>query len=342
MADNISIQEKLFDKIIQQHSKKSEAIDAIQSLLKISRDGTYRRMRGETLLSPDEMRDLAIRYNISLDELAFHGADIVFVSYNVFEAETQNFLEFTSNLNKMLKQVNGLANIELINASDEMPIFQLMRFPELFAFKLYVWGVNTWQFDHLQNTQFRTNLVSPDVLKIAAENVKLYDSIDTTELWDLGVMDKTLNQIESCTMDDQFADPKLALQLCDQLMELFQHIRKVTEKGIKFPLGENGDNGKGKFNLHYNEMATTGNTFLIKSSKTKFVIAAFCSPNFFRSHDQRLCNYTENWLKNIIDRSTPMSGARGKRRNRYFNRLEKKIAQTKKRIEMIIEGEMDF
>ena len=76
------------------------------------------------------MRDLALRHKISLDELAFQDADIVFVSYNVFKSETQNFLEFSTNLNKMLKQVNGLHNVEILHGSDEMPIFQLMRFKE--------------------------------------------------------------------------------------------------------------------------------------------------------------------------------------------------------------------
>ena len=342
MSDKTSIQQNLFNKIIQQHPKKAEAIEAIQNILSIGKDATYRRLRGETLLSPEEMRDLALKYNISLDELAFQDADIVFVSYNVFETETQNFQEFTSNLNKMLKQVSQLPKVEVFHASDEMPIFQLMRFPELFAFKLFVWGVNTWQFGHLQNTPFKTNLVSPDVLKIAKENVELYDSLNTTELWDLGVMDKTLNQIEFCATVEQFANPADALLLCDQLMELFQHLRKVAEVGIKFPLEQTAQNGKGTFNLFYNEMTSTGNTFLVKSPQTKFLVTAFCSPNFFRSNDERLCNYAEDWLQNIISRSVPMSGAGARSRNRYFNRLEKKIVNIRKRVEMIIDGEIDF
>jgi len=310
MSEKISIQKKLFDKIIKQHPKRAEAVDAIQDILSIGRDATYRRLRGETLLSPEEMRDLALKYNISLDELAFQDADIVFVSYNVFETDTQNFLEFTTNLNKMLKQVSALPDVEIFHASDEMPIFQLMRFPELFAFKLYVWGVNTWQFGHLQNTPFKTNLVSPDVLNVAKENV--------------------------------FENPEDALLLCDQLMELFKHLRTVAESGIKFPMNQTSKNGKGNFKLFYNEMTSTGNTFLVKSSQSKFLVTAFCSPNFFRSNDERLCNYAEDWLQNIISRSVPMSGAGARSRNRYFNRLEKKIINIRNRVKMIIDGDIEI
>jgi len=347
MSNHISIQDKLFERILQKFNKKTDAVETIQKLLSIGRDSTYRRLRGETLLSSKEMRILALHFNISLDELAFQDANIVFVSYNVFESETQNFMEFTSKLNILLKQVNSVENIEIINASDEMPIFQLMRFKELFAFKLYVWGVNTWQFEHLQNIPFKTSLVSPDVFKVAKENVKLYDSIDTTELWDLGVMDKTLNQIESCVLVGQFEDPKIALKLCDQLMQLFKHLKKVAEVGAKFPLEKTSAKvkskikrrSKGKFNLFYNEMSSTGNTFLVKSEQTKFMITAFCAPNFFRSQDERLCNYTEDWLQNIISRSTPMSGRGGRNRDMYFRRLENKITYMRNRISMIIEGE---
>ena len=134
-------------------------------------------------------------------------------------------------------------------------------------------------------------------------------------------------------------------KLCDQLTQLFKHLKKVAEVGVKFPLEKTLSNtkvkrkGKGKFNLFYNEMSSTGNTFLVKSEQTKFLISAFCAPNFFRSQDQRLCNYTEDWLQNIISRSTPMSGVGGRSRDMYFNRLENKISYMKKRIEMIIEGE---
>jgi len=234
----LSFQEKLFERIIEQYPKKPDAVLAIQNILCIGVNATYRRMRGETLLNPDEMRDLALKHNISLDELAFQDADIA---------------------------------------------------------------------------PFKTNLVSPEVFKIAKENVKLYDSIDTTELWDLGVMDKTLNQIESCVHAEQFENTNDALLLCDQMMELFKHIRKVSEKGVK-----------------------------IRSQQSKFVISTFCPPNFFRSHDQRLCSYTENWFQNIISRSVSMSGSGAQSRNRYFNRLEKKITNMKNRIKLIIEGEIDF
>ena len=89
-------------------------------------------------------------------------------------------------------------------------------------------------------------------------------------------------------------------------------------------------------------MMSTGNTFLIKSSQAKFIVTAFCSPNFFRSNDERLCNYAEDWLQNIISRSIPISGAGARSRNRYFNRLEKKIINTRKRIEMIIQGDIEI
>ena len=335
-----SIQELLFEKIIQQHSQKSDALDNIRKLLSIGKDALYRRLRGETGLSPDELRILALHYNISIDELIFQNTSNAFVSYNAFEGETQTFLEFTSNLNGMLRQVSEQSKGELLNASDEMPIFQLMRFPKLFAFKLYVWGVNTWQFNHLQKIPFKTNLVSPEVLKIAKENVKLYESLDTIELWDLGVMEKTLNQIETCALVDQFANPKDALVLCDQLSELFQHLRKEAKAGYKFPIRKSSK--RGEFHLYNNEMSSTGNTFLIKSAQTKYLVFAYCPPNFFRSHDRRLCDYTEEWFENIITRSTAISGAGARSRNQYFNRLEKKIAKMKERIEMIIEGEDDI
>ena len=56
-------------------------------------------------------------------------------------------------------------------------------------------------------------------------------------------------------------------------MQLFRHFKKVAEAGVKFPLDKSPEQDKGKFNLFYNKMSSTGNIFLVKSEQIKFLIS---------------------------------------------------------------------
>ena len=52
-------------------------VDELAELLNISRDSVYRRMRGETVLSLDEVKKICSHYNVSLDTLLSPNSEMV-------------------------------------------------------------------------------------------------------------------------------------------------------------------------------------------------------------------------------------------------------------------------
>ncbi|MCB0598735.1 MAG: hypothetical protein H6557_07570 [Lewinellaceae bacterium] len=71
----MSFQKKLLEKVANRFAKRGEAVDALMGLLSHGKDGICRRLRGDTLLAPDEVVAIARHFGISLDSLATGESD---------------------------------------------------------------------------------------------------------------------------------------------------------------------------------------------------------------------------------------------------------------------------
>ena len=77
-------QTRLLEQIAKKYQRKSEAVDILSSLLSIGKDAVYRRLRGDTLLTPDEISLLAKEFYISLDSLVLDNTSSVFFNFSAF------------------------------------------------------------------------------------------------------------------------------------------------------------------------------------------------------------------------------------------------------------------
>jgi len=192
----MNLQKAIFDKILGQFPKKSEAVKALSELLQMGQNAIYRRMRGESILAPDELALLAKHFTISLDDIIHETSDNVLFSYTSATKKVKDFTSYLNSLTEAMRPLHEYPNGEVKYAAAEIPVFHYCFFPELIAFKLYTWGKTTWNFDYLKNQPFAFNLISPDAYTAADNFLASYLKSKSTELWNLNVLDNTLNQIE--------------------------------------------------------------------------------------------------------------------------------------------------
>lgn len=88
------LQDQLFERILERYPRKSDAVEALCELLNTTKDPVYRRLRGDTLLVPEELTLLARHYHISLDGLIFNRDDNVVCSFNAFSHQVKNFEDY--------------------------------------------------------------------------------------------------------------------------------------------------------------------------------------------------------------------------------------------------------
>ncbi len=328
---NTPLQVWIFNQIFGQFTKKSDGIDAIGKLLSVSKDAVYRRSRGDTVLTPDELHLLSKTFGLSIDKYIYGADDVVFFSYRPVAQKAQTFEGY---LNNLYQQIATDASIKIKYASPAIPVFYLCFFPELIAFKLYTWACTSWDINYLKESSFDFDLIPYPILEQAKFIVDRYIDIPSTELWSLNLIDFTINQIEYYTSSNAFANEDISLILCDKLVELLNHMEEMARVGQKFKVGGKPKENGARFKLFHNEMLYTDHTVLVNSNVGQIVYTSFGNPDFASSKDQRMTHHINLWFDKLLYKSEAISEHAEKSRKRYFNRLRKKVEVLKTKIEM--------
>ena len=332
-----TLQQQFLDTLTRKFSKKTEAVEEISQMLSISRDGAYRRLRGDSVLTPEEMQILAVKHRISIDELIFKQTDKVYFTFNSFKNPVKKFDDYLNGLNENLDAGINLPGLKVLYTTAEIPMFYYGIFPELMCFKMYIWGKTVWNFDYLQDEKFSFDLFSPQVLNLIKEVSDKYLRVKSTELWCRNIFDNTLNQIEYVMMNGNFANNEDALMLCSTLTNLSQHMSKMAKHGKKFRVNSDPLSATIPFELYHNELVYTNNTILLVSDLTNVVFSTFDSPNVLISSDPRIFAHAKNWFQNIKNKSDYITEVSEKNRNLFFSKLEKKVSNTHRRLETFLD-----
>jgi len=332
----MKLQNIIFNKVLTKFKKKSEAITALSLLLNVQSNAIYKRIRGETPLTPDELTILVQRFNISVDSIVSKKTDTVLFSYPSLIKKPKNFADYLDNLSVQISElpkVNGY----LKYASAEIPIYHYCFFPEIIAFKLFTWGRTTWNFDYLQSKPFSLDLMSPTDYESAANFLHHYLKVPSIELWSANCLDNTLSQLTHCIQSGNMKIPSDGIVICDKLTLLVGHLKKMAKVGKKFPLKATELNDRASFTLFHNETIYTGNSILVVTDLGSTVYSTFTNPNYIKSNNLDAVSDMDNWFNRITNKSELISRHAEKNREIFFNRLEKKINRTRLIIDRFIE-----
>ena len=333
------LQSLLFERIFKQYIKRSDAVNDIAEALEMSRDSVYRRIRNATLLTPDEIQVLALKFKISLDSLIYSNHDVVLFQYRPMTKPIKHFDQYLKTLFYDFERLYQTPNHQLYYASYELPIFFFFFMPELLSFKMYIWGRMIWELDYLKKYPFDFNLIPQSTHILAKEIAKFYMSIPSKDIWNISIFDNTLNQIDYLVNISAFKDVKDAITVCDKLIELVDLMRIMAETGKKGNSSAAIMASEVSFELYHNEIAYMNNTVMAVSDEGRVLFTSFDNPNFLRSTDQKFNLNTENWFKKVIARSSSISVNTERRRQWFFNVLEKKIVSLRNRIELMTQEE---
>ncbi len=324
------LQDQLFDILHGRFASKSDLVEDLMKVFGYSRDTAYRRIRGQSLLTPTEVAKMAVHYNLSLDQLVFEQTNKVMFTFNAFNKVVTDFDDYFDGILTHLKRVQRIPDVVVHYSSLEIPIFYYCFFPELISFKLYVWGRAIWNLPFCRDLPFSFDLISPSATAKSKEMLEFYLQLPSVELWSLNIFDNTLNQIEYHLNSGIFKNKADALLLVERMETLSLHMREMAAHGRKRHLGSKED--LSEIELLHNEMIYTNNTIMVTSPYANGVFTTFGNPNFLFSDDQRIVNYTKDWFNRVIEKSHPLSKGGEKSRNWFFHQLDERVNRSKVRL----------
>jgi hypothetical protein len=310
--------------------------EAVSEALSIGMDGAYRRISGRSNLQVGELLTLAQKFNVHLP--GGSDGDVRF-SFNNSNHTTRTPADYINQLEDQLLLVDSWPGKQLYYATPDLPFFYELMSPTLLAFKLYVFGVTSWNFKEWKNKSFSPRFIDPAVLEKAASISNYTYRVPSKEIWSSGILSASLSQLEYIAMIGKFDDNTVPFKILDELSTIVDHLENMAIHGRKFAPGEDPTKSSTPFSIHYNEILYVSTTILVDSPQASLLFLSFITPNYLVTTDRVLGEEVRTWFDELLGEATELGKNTRKIRNWFFNRLRSQVAATRQRLELQLRAE---
>lgn len=332
-----TIQQDLFKIIKLKLVGKDPLGIALADILHISPDAVYRRYRGETILTIDEVQRLCKHFDISIDLLMQNTNGKAVFNYNPLNSYDFRLESYLEGILNSLRHLKTLSNPHFIMSVSNNHIFQLINFPQLARFRLFFWAKTHLLVPEYQNVKYFHEKTSEKAFALGEEILELYTSIPSIEIFDPELMRGFLRQILYYYKAHLFEDPSDALFLCDRMLLLSKHLNNQAEIGKKFIFGKEIPAEGNKFQMYLNETINTDSTIYYSSKESNGIFLTHNIMNYLQTVDEKYVADSKQIIDKQLANSSLISEVNEKERNNYFYEFDKTILSFRKKIDADIE-----
>lgn len=308
-------------------------VDELADILEVSPDSAYRRIRGETALSLDEVALLCAHFRIAPD-LQPPGAagNTVTFSYHHLSDNAQHFEQYLNNIANDLKRIKSAAKSEIIFAAEDVPIFHHFQFPLLSAFKVFYWSRSILNTPQLEGAKFNPALITEELLAKVRDIYNTYLEIPSIEIWSEDTLNSTVKQVEYYWESGLFASKEDALNVLNDVEMMVAGIEKQAAHSTKFQGDVPPASSQQNYTLYCSELMIGNNCILVRIGNNSVSYISYNTFNSMTTTNQAFNDETDRWLRNLIRKSIPISGVSEKQRFRFFRMMNDKIVKMRDRI----------
>ncbi|MEX2595792.1 MAG: helix-turn-helix transcriptional regulator [Salibacteraceae bacterium] len=333
------IQVRFFQYLKEKLAPGLTLVDELAELLCVSNDSAYRRIRGETSLSMNELSKLSKHFGVSIDKMIGSDSSTVSFNFQPLNESSFNFMDYLRSIRQQMTFIHEADEKEVVYMANEIPLFHLMHAPELAAFKLFFWQKTILDFSSFTNKKFKLGQKNVDVNEVSRNIRDLYCRIPSVEIYHAETIDTTLKQIEYYYVTGYFEDRSEAMILLERLKKLVDHIKAQCEVGFKFKPTEDGNPPQhvpyvkeGNYVVYHNEVLHTDNTILVRMGDRYLSFLTSNGISSLSTTSEWFYESTSNALSILKRRSTLISGTSEKERNSVFLNYHDKIDRLMKKL----------
>lgn len=310
-------------------SSKTSFVEEVATILDIGYDAAYRRINQKTNLSLEEAVKLAKHYKISLNQLFEVGSQNTIITEKspIIENESQLESYFTKSIENLIP-LTKLKSASILYSAKDIPLFYTLKDSFITRYKIYVWL-------KLSNKEMTKNKISfdefvktiPDsLLEKAFELGQTYNFINITEFWNDNTINGTLEQI-TYFYESQLLSKELALNICDDLTDIVNHIEEQT---IKQSILNSKNNAS--YNLYKSDLLTMSNIILVKTNYRKAFFVPYTVLEYLKVEHQPTCDVMDEFFKKQMTNSKLLVHSGEKDRTLFFNKMLRKIEKLRSQI----------
>ena len=314
-----SIQNYFIEKLKEVLPPTVSLADEMADVLNVSTDSAYRRIRGETELTIEEIYKLTKKYTISVDEVFGNQSNTVTFSYTKLTDSETNFEAYLLRLCEHLKAINKFETKKIMYVAEEIPIFYSFFSKKLTEFKLFYWQRSVLNIPTYQQQKFNWGIVPASLIEIANQSFKEYLTIPSTEIWTVETVQTGLKQIRF-----YFESGIITAVHALELLKDYRCMIEVVQQNSADARKNKSDKTETYF-LYNSEVMLGTNCIYVQMGNSNYSYISFNTMNSLTTNNPQFCEETEHWLKNLEKKSTLISGVSEKQRYQFFNQLFKAI-----------------
>lgn len=318
-----SIQSSFLTEIKKKIPPHLSLADELAEVLNISRDSAYRRIRGETVLSLDEVKKICTYYKVSLDTLLSPNSDMICFQNRRIDPHHFTFEMWLKSILSNLEMISSFPEKKLYYAAKGIPLFQYYKFPRLAAFKMFFWMKTYHRYPALMDSQFSFDIIPKELTHIGEKLWNQYAHIPSVEIWSDETATVTLRQIEYY-LEMGIITLSQALEICDEYEKLLDHIQNCAQSGSK--------NEAQNFSLYKNDILIAETTIFFQMGDKRVAFLTYNTMNVLTTSNESFCAIIEDFLTNVINKSIQISTSAERERSKFFNRMRESIHLLKKKI----------
>jgi plasmid maintenance system antidote protein VapI len=319
------IQQTLFQRLKEQLPAHVSLADEVASLLEISSDSAYRRIRGEKSISLEELQKICSRFRLSVDQVLNLQTDAFLFSGQLTNSSEYSFETWMQTDIKHLETILSFKQRHLYYLAKEIPFFYYFVVPEITAFKSFFFKKSILHYENLKGVKFSLNDNHDEVIALGRQICQYFTQIPSTEIWNVENLTSTIRQIEFYKLTGILRSESEVSHILNKLGELLDHIERQAAEGRKFMPGEPIAETAAPVNMYINELIMGDNLILAQLDNLYVTYINHSIINFITTRDPRFTAYTRQTLENITNKSTPVSGVNEKARIKFFSRIHDKI-----------------
>jgi plasmid maintenance system antidote protein VapI len=293
--------------------------EELADVLQISTDSAYRRIRGETELTIEEIFKITKKYTISIDDVFSNQSNTVTFAYTKLTDSVQNFEEYLGRLLHHLKTINKFETRKIYYVAEETPLMYSFFSKKLTDFKLFYWQRSVLNIKEYQQVKFQYGIVPEKLIELAHGAYHEYLTIPSTEVWTDQTVFTAIRQIKYY-FESGILSKEIAIELLGEYRQMIEVVHKAAETGRK-----NVSDKTESYSLYCSDLVLGTNCIYTFFGESTYSFISFNTLNSLATNNPEFCEETEHWVKNLERKSTLISGVGEKQRYQFFSQMFKNI-----------------
>lgn len=308
-------------------------VDEIANVLNVSNDSAYRRIRGETQITLEEIKTLCQKFKISLDQLLQLNSETFLFTGTLTNNTDFNYDKWLESCLMIIKHVKTYEPHHMAYLAKEFPFFYYFLIPEIASFKSFFFMKSILFYDDWRSKKFSVNDDYSKYYIIWKEISDTFATIPGTEIWNIENITSTIRQVEFYHATGVFKSQEDIKCIFDKLMELIDHIEMQAEYGVKLQRNQQpSSNLKATYNMYINELILGDNMQIIQLGDKYLTYLNHTILNYMTTTNVKFNSYMKRTLDVIAQKSTPISTVNEKERLKFFNKLRAKVTYAREKI----------